>query len=211
MLIKSVSSVGLYCQHCGRIHIYEIPFFAGQQQLSLICPHCNQHMAVISYEDRSTIRLSLPCCICGRPHTSIYQRRLLPRVQLDKLYCYHDSFELGYVGHSNSIEAMLRSSQNEFEALHPGEGSDLAVRLQQMLETVNILHDMAQSDQLSCGCGSSSVEVDIRGNYVILECNLCGRKAAIDTANRDAVEELSECRHLSFRRVRRRRRVPVSE
>lgn len=211
MLIKSVSSVGLYCQHCGRIHIYEIPFFAGKQLLTLTCPHCNQHMAVISYEDRSSIKLSLPCCICGRQHTSVYQRRFLPRVQLDRLYCYHDSFELGYVGYGSSIEAMLRSSQSEFEALHPGEGSDLVIRLQQMLETVNILHDMALSDQLSCSCGSSSVEVDIRGNFVILECNVCGRKAAIDTASVDSVEELSECRSLDFRRVQRRRRIPVSE
>lgn len=211
MLIKSVSSVGVYCQHCGRVNIYEIPFFPGKQQLSLTCPHCNQHMAVISYEDRSSIRLSLPCCICGRIHTSVYQRRRLPRVNLDKLYCYHDSFELGYVGHSSSIETMLESSQQEFEALHPGEGSDLAIRLQQMLETVNILHDMALSDQLSCDCGSTSVEVDIRGNYVILDCAVCSRRAVIDTASEDAVEELSECRQLDFRRVQRRHKVPVSE
>ena len=28
-LISSMSAVGLYCQHCGRLHIHDIPYFPG--------------------------------------------------------------------------------------------------------------------------------------------------------------------------------------
>lgn len=205
MLIKAISYMGVYCQHCGRLHIYDIPFFAGAQSLKLVCPHCGQCTAVVSYESRTTVRLSLPCSICGREHSSVYQKRLLPRVHLDRIYCYHDNFELGYIGWRSAIEAMLDSSQKAFEALHPGEDRDMVARQQQMLETINILHDMASSRKLTCRCGNTDMLVDIQGCNIILECSSCGRMAVVDTADVDEVEELAECRRLAFRRVLRKR------
>lgn len=205
MLIKAINSVGLYCQNCGRMHIYDIPYFAGEQKHGLFCPHCGQRTAVISYETRTLLRLSLNCSICGHRHSSVYQKRLLPKMQITRIYCHRDNFELGYIGKRRSIEAVLAASQAAFEELHPGEGIDVINRQRQMLDTVNVIHDMASLGQLFCACGGSHVEVDIQGSRILLECRRCGRVAVVNTADSDVVDDLSEYRRLDFRRVKRRK------
>lgn len=200
-LISAMGSVGLYCQHCGRLHVYDIPYFAGGINLKLECPHCGHQVAVIGYEKRTSILLNLPCSICGHVHSSVYQRRLLPRVYLNRIYCHHDNFELGYIGKRRRIEALLATSQAAFEELHPGEGNGMVERQRQMLETVNLLHDMASVGHLSCSCGCQNMLVDIQGSNVVLECSDCGQVAVINTADGDEIEALEGTRQLAFRKI----------
>ena len=203
-LISSMSAVGLYCQHCGRLHIHDIPYFPGGSPLEIECPSCGQHVADIFYDKRTSITLKLVCGICGEAHAYVYQKKFLPRVTLNRIYCHHDNFELGYIARKINIEAVMDSSQAAFEELHPGEDHDMVRCQHQMLEAVNLLHDIAEVGRLTCSCGCQSMLVDIHGSHLVLECSECGRVASVNTADSEAVEQLAENRKLSFRKVHRR-------
>ena len=175
MLIGTVCSIAVYCQRCGKIHIYDIPYFFGTKRLALHCESCGYERAVLLRCAGNKLELSVECVVCGTVTHKLFEIKNLRRLKFEKLFCSNDNFELGYIGRRRKIEEMLAFNQAEFEALHPEDGKNFIEKQHILLEAVNRVHDMAAAGAVGCPCGSKEIAADIRGNSIILECCHCGR------------------------------------
>ena len=128
MLFRDVCSVAFYCQCCGKIHVQDIPYFSGQQRMVLRCRSCAHEQAVLLNHHRRRLEISVACVVCHTWNTISYSLKQLRHMQLEKIYCVGDHFELGYIGRRRCIEEFLDFNQAEFEAMNPEDGQYYMLR-----------------------------------------------------------------------------------
>ena len=183
MLIETVCSIAFYCQRCGKIHVHDIPYFSGNRKLVLRCGSCAHEQAVLLRRSGDSLEISVDCVVCGTTTHSYYSFRKLRRMQLEKIYCGKDHFELGYIGRRKRIEEFLDFNEAEFKALHPGDGENFIEKQQILLEALNRVHDIAAQGAISCPCGSKDIFASIHGNSIVLECSHCGSYYVLPAEN----------------------------
>lgn len=174
MMIRNACSLALYCQRCGSIHVHGVPYFTGERETSLVCRSCGHEKARVERLPNGRIALWVRCVGCGATNRFVYALKYLRRIGLEKIYCARDHFELGYIGRRRRIAELMAFNQAEFEALHPEGGRHFVTRQRVLLEALNRLHDMARNGDIVCPCGSDDISADIRGSFIVLECNRCG-------------------------------------
>ena len=183
MLIETVCAAAFYCQRCGKIHVHDIPYFSGRKRLVLRCDSCAHEQAVLVRCSGRRVELTIDCVVCGTANTSVYSLKHLRHVQLERVFCCKDHFELGYIGRRRRIEELLAFNQAEFAALHPNDGQNFIEKQQILLEAVNRVHEIAERGDIVCPCGSQDIAADIRGNSIVLECCHCGAYSVLRAEN----------------------------
>ena len=174
MLIDTACSLAFYCQRCGRIELHDVPLFSGQKHFTLECGSCGHTMGEISLKPRQGLILTTTCGVCGGKNQQQFTWRQLRHLRFEKLYCEHDHFELGYIGQWQDIAEFLDFNAAEYDSLHPNDGDEYLERQQTLLEALNRVHDLADSGELVCPCGSKDIVAGIRGEEIVLECESCG-------------------------------------
>ena len=190
MLIRDACGLALYCQHCGSIHIHDIPYFPDERQTRLSCESCGHEKARILRIPRGRVAIDVSCVVCGTENRFVYALRRLRHIGLEKIYCAKDRFELGYIGRRKRIEELMRFNQAEFEALHPHDGKNFIEKQRILLEALNRVHDMARAGEIVCPCGSEELTADIQGNYIVLECERCGSYCVLRAEKAGDLEKL---------------------
>ena len=99
---------------------------------------------------------------------------LTATLQLEKIYCRKDHFELGYIGCRRRIEELLAFNQAEFEALHPSDGKHFIEKQRVLLGILNRIEEMASTGCISCSCGHNDISAELKGNHIVLSCSNCG-------------------------------------
>ena len=190
MLIRDACGLALYCQQCGSIHIHDVPYFPDERQTRLLCESCGHEKARLLRLSRGRVAVDVSCVVCGTENRFVYELRRLPHIGLEKIYCAADRFELGYLGRPKRIEELMRFNQEEFEALHPHDGKNFIEKQRILLEALNRIHDMAQAGDIVCPCGSEELTADIRGSYIVLECERCGSSCVLRAENASDLRKL---------------------
>ncbi|MBO4853308.1 MAG: hypothetical protein J5477_06730 [Schwartzia sp.] len=190
MIIRNVCALALYCQHCGSIHIHDVPFFAFEPSSTIVCESCGHEKARLLRLPRGRIAVDVACVVCGTENRFVYALRRLRRLGLEKIYCATDRFELGYIGRRKRIEELMRFNQSEFEALHPYDGKNYIEKQRILLEALNRIHDMARIGDIVCSCGSEELTADVHGSFILLECEHCGSFSVIRAENAGDLERL---------------------
>ena len=190
MLIRNACALALYCQRCGSIHIHDVPFFSTAQAASIPCKSCGHEKARLSRLPHGRLVIEAPCVVCGTKNHFVYSLRNLRHIGLEKIYCESDRFELGYIGRRHRIEELMRFNQKEFEALHPHDGKNFIEKQRILLEALNRVHDMARDGNIVCPCGSEELTADVRGSYIVLECEHCGSYSVLRAESAGDLEKL---------------------
>ena len=190
MLVDTLCSVAFYCQRCGQIEITDVPVFTGHGQQVLRCSHCGAEKAKLRFEPHSGLVIETACSVCGSKNRLVYPLRQLRGLRFEKVYCGTDHFELGYIGRRRRIEELMRFNQEEFEALHPHDGKNFIEKQRILLEALNRVHDMARVGDIVCPCGSEELTADIRGSYIVLECEHCGSSCVLRAENAGDLKKL---------------------
>lgn len=190
MLIRDACGLALYCQHCGSIHIHDVPYFSDERQTRLLCESCGHEKARLLRLPRGRVAVEASCVVCGMGNRFVYELRRLRHIGLEKIYCSTDHFELGYIGRRKRIEELMRFNQEEFEALHPHDGKNFIEKQRILLEALNRIHDLAKAGDIVCPCGSEELTADIQGSYIVLECENCGSFCALRAEKAGDLEKL---------------------
>ncbi|MBR1552691.1 MAG: hypothetical protein IJ812_07470 [Schwartzia sp.] len=190
MIIRNACALALYCQHCGSIHVHDIPFFASAREAAIVCESCGHEKARLLRSPHGSIVIKAPCVVCGTENRFVYAFRRLRHIGLEKIYCATDRFELGYIGRRRRIEELMRFNQEGFEALHPHDGKNFIEKQRILLEALNRVHDMARAGDIVCPCGSEELTVDIHGSYIVLECEHCGSSCVLRAENAGDLKRL---------------------
>lgn len=128
MVVRDLCALAFYCQSCGKIHIHDIPYFSGEKKLVLRCVSCAHEQAVLLRRSNRQLEVVVECVGCHTKNVVDYSLKQLRHLQLERIYCTQDHFELGYVGRRHRIEALLDFNQAEFEALNPRDGQYYLLR-----------------------------------------------------------------------------------
>ena len=190
MLIDTVCSVALYCQHCGRIQLQDVPLFSGKRNVVIRCDSCAHIMGEITVRPRQGMVLRTACGVCGEENRRQLSWRQLRKLSFEKLYCAQDHFELGYIGQWQVIAEFLDFNAAEYDSLHPGDGDGFLERQQMLLVALNRVHDLAAHGELACACGSTDMAAAIMGDTIILECQTCGSYCILPARTADDLQQL---------------------
>lgn len=209
MVISAVITFALYCPRCGKLHMHDVSRFKLKMAEShvLRCG-CGQVQATITSACHHQYILNIPCVSCNTNHVVCLDgRRFLgtsidSKNNLSKIYCPVENLELGFAGRRGSIEFFINEHRQEVERLaremdknEYSEYDESIENPQVMLEVLNRVHDIAESGNVHCLCGSKAIEAMIMPECIELYCQCCGAQAAIPAASEHDLEliELLEC------------------
>lgn len=198
VIIHTLCSVAFYCQRCGQIHIHDVPCFSGRRELVLSCDNCSHEQAVLRIRPRKGLVMEIACGVCGTKNTVSYPLRLLRQMAFEKIYCGQDKFELGYIGDWQAIAEFIDFNTAEYEALHPGDDDNFMGRQQILLEAVNRVHDMAETGELVCPCGSHDFIADVAEDSILLECTHCGSYAILPAGSAEDLRSIAPGHPVEF-------------
>jgi len=198
MLLDTLCSVALYCQRCGQIHVRDIPYFSGQEEIALLCGNCLYEQAVFRLLPQRGLQMRVPCGVCNTWNQFNFPLRQLKSVRFEKIYCREDRFELGYIGAWQAIAEFLDFNAAEFDALHPGDGDNFMGRQQILLEAVNRVHDLVEKGAVSCSCGSREFTASVADGTILLECVHCGGYSQIPAEAAEDLRQLVPGTELAF-------------
>ena len=179
LLYRTLCSVALYCQRCGQIHIHDVPYFAGQQDIGLQCRNCSHTQATVNLTKQRGLVLKTSCAACHSQNYITFPLSMIKRMKFEKIYCNHDNFELGYIGAWQNVAEFLDFNTAEFEALYPTDEYNFMPRQQILLEALNRVHDLAAGYGITCPCGSHDFIAEVADGSILLECTHCGGQAVI--------------------------------
>lgn len=212
MVINTVSTMALYCPHCGKIQMHNISRFdlTSIGRRKLLCS-CGQLQATITSIGGRQCLLDIPCVLCQTNHVICLDSKRLWHADMDKIYCVQENFELGFVGARQVIAETVHKYKVEFEKLASDmdldEYDDSIENPQVMLETLNKIHDMAEKGGLHCRCGSSAIGVEVLPDGIVLECAQCGGQLMVQARNEQDlayIEAIEDIEIISPKRSRRK-------
>lgn len=183
MVIQTACALAIYCQRCGHIHVQDVPLFTGPKPMPLHCSSCGHEVARVWMRPHDGLRIQLDCGVCGGRNEREFNLRHLCSIKLEKLYCTHDHFELGYIGRHQEIERFLSC------ALSPGEQGTLE-RQQLLLEALNRVHELAFTGEILCDCGSHHIMATLVDDDVLLTCENCGSFARVPAGTAADLQKL---------------------
>lgn len=195
MLYKIASSVAFYCQRCGKIQIFDIPFFSGKTENILRCENCSHKIAYVSVKYKG-IEIETHCSVCKNKNSFMYPIKNLKKNSFEKIFCNKDDFELGYIGRRESISEFLDYTQAEYEAVYAND--DFLNNQQVLLEAVNRVHDLVKSGSVICPCESHYFSATIEDDAIVLECKNCESFAIIPAKISKDLKQIKKGMNLKF-------------
>lgn len=175
MLIRAVTTIALYCPRCGKLNTHDVSHFRlHRAPMDLYCS-CHYKQASVMRAGASQIELTIPCVLCQSTHHLFFDRHVLRHIDMEKIYCPSENFELGFIGRREKIDETLHLHESEFCQLWQEGADDEELRSQRvMLEVLNKVHDIAAEQRIYCMCGSHQMTADLLPEGVLLTCLTCG-------------------------------------
>ncbi|VBB06371.1 Hypothetical protein LUCI_1602 [Lucifera butyrica] len=177
MVIRTSSTLALYCHHCGKIQLHDVSLFtlrgSGNQRLFCSCGCAQADISAIGHHQ---YLLNIPCVLCETNHLLCLDNRKIWRVPMEKIYCSKENLELGLIGERQAVEQMIEHYKQACEDLfrEANYDEDDVDDPQLMFEMLNQLHDIAEKGGLQCSCGSIDIEAQVFPECIDLWCRQCG-------------------------------------
>lgn len=191
VLINPGWSVALYCQRCGKIQLHDMSYFSKRDRIQTLRCSCNHAQATLMRTTSDQIKIQIPCGACDALHEAKFKKKKLLRLKLEKIYCYNDHFELGYIGKRKNIEDFLAYNKREFETINAFNSDERIDKQQILLEILNKVHDIASEGGVICPCSHPILEADIVGDTILLECQHCGRYYMIPARDEQDLKKIN--------------------
>ena len=197
MLHTIASSVAFYCQRCGKIHIFDIPYFSGKVENIIQCDNCSHKIASVSLERGKGIVIVTYCGVCKTKNVFEYPFESLNKKSFEKIFCKEDGFEIGYIGRWESIAEFLDYTRAEYESIY-SNGENFSDSQQILLEAVNRVHDLAEMGAINCPCKSHRFRAFVEDESIVLECKNCENYAVISVKNVKDLKKIKKGMKLKF-------------
>lgn len=171
MIITTETTVALRCPICGKLDYHSLSLFAfannGRQEIKCSCGAVK--LSIVSKRDKFWLQVN--CIYCEQVHYIPFKRRDFYSKKPIAFYCFETDLDLGFLGPHGELEKLTESLDDALES-HL-EQEDYFENPKIMFEILNILHDIAEEEDLYCHCGNHNIEIDILPKGIELSCGRC--------------------------------------
>lgn len=225
MVIESKQTTVAYrCPDCGAGVISLVGLFnLSADMIKLKCTCKSSEMQIVHRKDEGTMRITVPCIFCNKPHTYNISTNMFFSKDIFLLPCPYSDINIGFVGESNNVKAELARTElelldlleqngiSDFKSLH-GDERDLSDP--QVLDVVSyIVSDLDAEGKIYCKCfpkgreplpdgvcdrEDSQYEIDMREDSIIVRCERCGASREIPTDSMLTAHAFLNCDYLKL-------------
>lgn len=192
--MKTQFTIAYRCAQCGKIEFRHISIFefSGRKVLKVYCPYCDYEALDIQTKDYKNFMINIECVICNVPHIYYFSlREVYQREEPIILYCTDYEIELCFAGEKDGVELTVDKYEQDLEEFIDELGyDDYFVNSEIMMECINILHDLAEKEDIICNCGKSDIGITLLSDSIELRCQHCRGAYIIPAENRKDVENL---------------------
>lgn len=193
--MKTQFTIAYRCAKCGKIGFREISIFelSGRRSLKVQCENCGHNSLILYTKDYKNYRIQMDCVICKTPHIYYFSLGEIFREEPIIIECIQYDLELCFIGERQRVEQKVDQYEQGLEELIDELGyDDYFVNSEIMMECVNILHDLAEQDQISCECGKGDIGIILLSDRIELRCQYCHNVHIIPAESRRDVERLKD-------------------
>ena len=202
------TTVAYRCPKCGAGVISPVGIFAlSGDMVKLKCSCKGSEMGIVHRKEDHTVRLTVPCIFCEKPHTFTVNTSLFFSKEMFLLPCPYSDINVGFVGDENLVKAELARTELElldmleqngienFSSLH-GDDED-AITDSQLIDIVNfVIRDLDAEGKIFCTCHPNGREplpedvleredctydVEFTDDGIKVTCTQCGDTTLIPT------------------------------
>lgn len=208
VLNEKRTTVAYRCPHCGAGIMSAVGLFNLSADMVKLKCTCGHSELKIVYSRDGSVRLTVPCLICSKPHNFTVKSTLFFSDELFVLPCPYSDINICFTGEINRVKAELARTELElldmleengitdFSALH-GDEQDLGdPQIQDIVFFV--IDDLDAEGKIYCRCHpdpalqpeapgdypewneeGSRYEAEITDDGIKLTCRICGASRVI--------------------------------
>lgn len=189
-MINTDMTVAYKCSSCGTFEFFDVSFFKllDKKEYCHKC-RCSKSMVIIEENKPGKYLIKIPCIGCGKKHVFFFKRRdiLYKRNSVKIFNCPETGVYCCVIGKGDKVRSEIDSLEKELDEMINKFGYDSYFKnTQVMFDILNILHDIAEQDNLYCECGNNDVELILLSDRINLRCKKCsGSKDIYASTNED--------------------------
>ena len=199
MLIDYKAALALKCPICGELelHHFTIFDFSGRESFEIECG-CGFTKMLIEHNDYKQYWLQFACVICEVEHVVNYSAQDFWSAEVKEIFCLENEIQLGHLGPAPEIEDLL-GQEDYLDLVFDEIGFENYFSSPEiMLSAINLLHDIAQKNGLSCQCGNGNIEIDMFSGKIELFCDNCDGLTTINAETEDDLSFLKKIKKIEM-------------
>ncbi|RCX12347.1 hypothetical protein DFR58_12236 [Anaerobacterium chartisolvens] len=194
MLIETSITIAYRCSSCGSFEFFYLPLFKlfGDRHYHAAC-RCGKSGITITHENlgQNNYKIKLGCIGCGMDHALELKRRELLKNKLNVFYCPHTGIQICFIGNDESVRNKVDSVEREYDSLIDKLGyDDYFENTRVMLDSLNLIHDIAESGNLGCECGNKDIELNLLSDKISLSCKKCSGFITIQASSNEDLKNV---------------------
>ena len=206
VLNQKQTTVAYRCPHCASGIMSAVGLFNLSADMVKLKCTCQRSELKIVYNRDGTVRLTVPCMICSKPHTYTVRSTVFFSDDLFVLQCPYSDVNICMTGEINRVKAELARTELElldileehgitdFSALH-GDEKDLGDP--QIFDIVMfVINDLDAEGKIYCRChhpddpaptdtaaddgnGESRYDAEVTDDGICVTCKTCGASRTV--------------------------------
>lgn len=163
VLNEKQTTVAYRCPSCGAGVMSPVGIFAlSGDMIKLKCTCKKSELSIIRRKEDDTVRLTVPCIFCDKPHVFTINSSLFFSKDIFLLPCPYSDINVGFVGEENLVKAELARTElelldmlekNGVEDFHSLHGNDDVITDSQLSDIVTfVIRDLDAEGKIFCSC-----------------------------------------------------------
>ncbi|AUG56220.1 hypothetical protein [Acetivibrio saccincola] len=186
MIIDTGITLAYKCSSCGTFQFNTVSLFEIPQKEDIVFTcRCRGASLVIRKESPTVFKIMVPCIGCGTSHVYLMSTKEFIAQEIYTFNCPNTGIKQCFIGSDKIVRKKIDSLEREYDELIDRLGYDnYFANTQVMLDSLNLIHDIAERGNLFCECGSNDIELFLFSDKIYLKCNLCpGSKIIYASSN----------------------------
>ena len=191
------TTVAYRCPHCGAGVMSVVGIFSLTGDMIKLKCSCGKSELVMAYTKEKTVRLTVPCIICPKPHNYSVSTGIFFSNELFRLGCTYTGLDICYIGSKEAVLEALKENESMLLGMFEEAGvTDLdALRKDQSYDLVDdpaieeiirfMLVELRDEGNIHCKCDPGQMP-EYKFEFVAPEydtiriyCETCGASAII--------------------------------
>ncbi|MEN8905665.1 MAG: hypothetical protein ABF289_06885 [Clostridiales bacterium] len=174
MVVDTNLTVAYKCPICGSYEFFQLFVFdfLNKDEISLKCKcKCSRIKILNKF---GLFYFNIPCIACENNHIYKYSIKDLLSKREIVIKCKDRNIDLSVIGRDSLVRKKVDMLEKELDELIDLFGYDnYFSNTQIMFETLNIIHDIAEKEEIYCKCEKPDIDITLLSDKINVKCFSC--------------------------------------